>query len=461
MNFVQEGRACFLPPAERMARERRDADVIIVGAGAAGVAAARRLHEAGVRILVLEARNRIGGRVYTVRDPRSPIPIELGAEFLHGEAEEVREIAAREKLTAVDIGGERWRAAHGRFTRIDDFWSSIDRVLRTADKNRTPDRSLAAHFAERPGGHRFAKDRTLAREFVEGFHAAELGRISERSVASGGNPGEDSEEQRMARLIDGYGSVIESLAEPVMRYVRFGSVVQDVLWERGNATVVVKRGHRTTRLRARAVICTIPVSLLHRDARGKGTIRFAPEISRIREGAAKQIMGHVVRVGLLFDCPLTELMPERQKECAERTSFYHATGEDFPVWWTSFPLETNLVVAWAGGPSALALEERDGIPRIAVRSLARAIGIAPATVSRHLMKTFHHDWGHDALSRGAYSYSAVGGDDAAEMLSRPVQGTLFFAGEATDAEGRTATVHGAIATGQRAAQQALRSLHRA
>ena len=179
------------------------ADVVVIGAGVAGLAAARRLNEQGVRVIVLEARDRIGGRVFTARDARTPLPIELGAEFLHGDAPEVRAIADEARLTSVDIVGERWRAAHGRFTCMDHFWERLDRILGQADASREPDRALAALFAERPGGHRFAEDRTAAREFVEGFHAAELDRISERSVADGGNPGAEEEEQRLARLIDG------------------------------------------------------------------------------------------------------------------------------------------------------------------------------------------------------------------------------------------------------------------
>jgi monoamine oxidase len=79
-------------------------------------------------------------------------------------------------------------------------------------------------------------------------------------------------------------------------------------------------------------------------------------------------------------------------------------------------------------------------------------------LDRHLVRTFTHDWSRDPFSRGAYSYPLVGGSDAAIALARPVRGTLFFAGEAADAEGRNGTVHGAIASGHRAAAQALRAL---
>jgi monoamine oxidase len=79
-------------------------------------------------------------------------------------------------------------------------------------------------------------------------------------------------------------------------------------------------------------------------------------------------------------------------------------------------------------------------------------------VDRHLMRTFAHDWSRDPSSRGAYSYPLVGGSDAGTALARPLRSTLSFAGEATDAEGRNGTVHGAIASGHRAAAQVHRAL---
>jgi monoamine oxidase len=121
-----------------------------------------------------------------------------------------------------------------------------------------------------------------------------------------------------------------------------------------------------------------------------------------------------------------------------------------------------LVVGWAGGPSALALE-RSGTPlrENAISSLARAFGLDQRKIARHVEKAFSHDWSRDPFARGGYSYPVVGGSDAAKRLSRPVRGTLFIAGEAADEEGRNGTVPGAIASGFRAAEQAKKAIGRA
>jgi monoamine oxidase len=450
--------------AARRTRSRSTrTDVVIVGAGVAGLAAARRLHDEGVRVIVLEARRRIGGRIYTTRDPDASVPIELGAEFLHGDAPEVREVADAARLTAVAIDGGRWQAAHGRFTRIDDFFQRLNRVLGQASASRTPDRALAALMAERPGGHRFAGDRRLAGEFVEGFHAAELDRISERAVAQGGNPGESAEEQHIARLVEGYDMVPSWLAWPVRRSVRLGQVVSSIEWSRGRARVsATGPDGAITTVSAKAAIVTIPISLLHGEARGRGAIAMSPEVPAVRLAASRLAMGQVQRVGVLLDRPLVELLGERRRTQLATATFIQARGVEVPVWWTSYPLRTGLLIGWAGGPAAIALSGDPGrLASRALRSLADVFGVTSRFIDRHLVRTFVHDWTRDPFSRGAYSYPLVGGSDAATTLARPVAGTLFFAGEAADAEGRNGTVHGAIASGQRAAAQVRRALGRA
>lgn len=435
---------------------------MIVGAGVAGLAAARRLHEHGIHTIVLEARHRIGGRAYTVHDDRSALPIELGAEFLHGDAPEVREIADAARLVIAEIDGDRWRAAHGRLTRADDFWERIERVLSRASTERTPDRPLSALFAEGRAGRRASEDRMVAREFVQGFHAAELDRISERAIADGGNPGKESSERRIARLVHGYGGVVNWLGEPVSSHVHLRHVVSSIEWTRGHVVARVRgRGSRARAVAAKAAIVTVPISLLHPAARGRGAIDLVPDVPSVREAASLVAMGQVQRVVILLDRPVVELLGERRTKELQRAAFFLVRGVDVPVWWTTYPMHTGIMIGWAGGPAATALNQApDEIVPRAVNALADGLGLDRRRLDRHLVATFVHDWSRDPFSRGAYGYALVGGADAAKKLARPVQGTLFFAGEAAEAEGRNATVHGAIDSGRRAATQAMRSLAR-
>ena len=137
-------------------------------------------------------------------------------------------------------------------------------------------------------------------------------------------------------------------------------------------------------------------------------------------------------------------------------AFFHGRGP-FRTFWSAVPLDLPMLTAWSGGPSAsrLLAEGREAAKEAALRSIGEVFG-APLTRVRRLLVDAHaHDWSRDPFSRGAYSYLVVGGSSAPERLARPVEKTLFFAGEAT-APDESGTVAGAIASGRRAARRALR-----
>jgi monoamine oxidase len=144
----------------------------------------------------------------------------------------------------------------------------------------------------------------------------------------------------------------------------------------------------------------------------------------------------------------------------DRLAFLHTTDEDFPVWWTAYPVATPLLIAWVGGPHARVLASlgEEEIRERAIRALARQFSLSVRAASGLVSAAWTHNWQHDPFARGAYSYIRVGGNGGPAKLARPLRDTLFFAGEASDPEGRTGTVHGAIATGRRAAKQVLRAL---
>jgi phytoene dehydrogenase-like protein len=162
-------------------------DVVVVGAGAAGLAAADALRRAGLGVVVLEARDRIGGRIFTHRDARVPVPIELGAEFVHGEAPETNRLLREAGQALLDLGGESWERRGGRLHPAGEYWRLVDRVLSRISEE-DPDLTLDEWLAKKPGGPSLARARTLTRRFVQGFHAADPARVSLRSLAAAGRP---------------------------------------------------------------------------------------------------------------------------------------------------------------------------------------------------------------------------------------------------------------------------------
>jgi monoamine oxidase len=431
----------------------RSGQVVIIGAGAAGLAAGQALRDAGVPFVILEARDRIGGRMFTLRPRGFPVPIELGAEFTHGEASEVVEIAAARGLRVVDVAGRRWRARHGDLSLLDDFWERLDRVMRRLDEEREPDRTFAEALARNTSLD--PDDRALALQFVQGFHAAHPGIISERALAAGGSPGDDVRERRIGRVLDGYASIVNALAEGITRRLRLRSVVNAIEWRAGSVIVRVA-GARPAR--GRAAIITVPLGVLAAPRDERGAITFEPPLPPSKRSAISALtMGAVARIALRFDAPFwttARFAATAGDERLDTLSFLHGTSDvEFPVWWTTYPVRSPLLIGWCGGPAALQLvgTTKAEFEAAALRSLASLLPTTVATLRKHLISSHTHDWIADPYSRGAYSYARVNGDDAPKRLGQPVERTLYFAGEAADPEGRTGTVHGAIATGRRAA----------
>src|SRR5579885_1199150 len=332
-------------------------DVVVIGAGASGLAAARALDERGYDVVVLEARERIGGRVFTHRDRNTPVPVELGAEFIHGSAAETEKILHEARLASYDISGRRWQIAGEHARPMDDFWERIDRVMRRLDPKRAPDRSLEEFLAKKPGGRRLANDRRLVRQFVEGFHAADLAKISERALADGGSPRGDVRERRSGRALDGYDRVCEWLASPLGDRIRTSAIVTRVRWAPGNVSVEITHPDGRTRpaIDARAAVVAVPVIVLQTSAGEDGAIEFDPDL-RAKRSALEQIaMGTVVRITLrLAERFWTSDWFAKQigTEEFDTASFVHTSDEQFPIWWTSYPVTAPVMVGWHGGPGA-------------------------------------------------------------------------------------------------------------
>src|SRR5947207_7221695 len=111
--------------------------VLIIGAGVAGLAAARQLAKAGVQVTILEARNRIGGRVHTIRDPRLPIPVELGAEFMHGTPKELWNIVREENLMLGSLEGDNWCSENHSLQKCNDFWPRWEKVAKQLKRGKS------------------------------------------------------------------------------------------------------------------------------------------------------------------------------------------------------------------------------------------------------------------------------------------------------------------------------------
>jgi monoamine oxidase len=431
-------------------------DVIVIGAGAAGLAAARELARAGVSVLILEARDRIGGRCWTRHEPGLGVPIEYGAEFIHG-----RPRATLSLLRAFDMAtdkriGTRWFVKLGELAASDrsQVFDEICRAMAQAGKPRT-DISFA-DYLERQLRKRLSADACrLAQRMVEGYDAADPERVSARAIIDEWT-GEGTSNEVTFRPREGYGAVLGAAANELVASgvrLRLHSVVRSVQWQRGRVRIEGACLEEPFAAEAACAIVTLPLGVLQSTPASGGTVRFTPSLQEKRAALAALASGPALKVILRFRSAFWERLAAGRYR---RAGFFQAPDAPFPTFWTSLPVRAPVLVAWAGGPRARRMSGRTApaIIREALDSVRILFG-PQVDVAAEFEGGYVHDWQSDPYARGAYAYVCVGGHGARRSLATPLLDTLYFAGEAADYEGETGTVAGALQSGLRAARALL------
>jgi len=430
-------------------------EVVVIGAGAAGLAAARDLAAAGVETRVLEARGRIGGRIHTVRDGAHPLPVELGAEFVDVPG------PAYDALRAA--GGAVYRSARGIWevgggvAEPLDF-AALDEVLGRLDPPPERDQPFLDFLDERCAGLD-ARTRSLALRYVEGFHAAAVERVGVHWLASTtGDSGGGGGEVRFHALT-GFDDAARGLLAACggRADLRLNHVATELRWSPGEIEVRCRMGTggEAEPVRARYAVVTLPLGVLRAGPEEPGAVRFVPDLPGKRAAVDRLAMGSVVKQVLRFrDAFWEDLLRFPGGRGTEELKMFMG-DVPFPTWWTPSPVCAPVLTAWAGGGAAERVRAEGDPVGAALDSLARMLGTGRRRVEAGLEAVRHHDWDADPFSRGAYSYVPAGALPARDELKRPVADTLFFAGEATAEDGWNGTVNGAVETGARAAREVL------
>jgi monoamine oxidase len=422
-------------------------DVIVIGAGVAGLAAARVLAEAGRRVAIVEARDRVGGRIHTVQAIQGELPVELGAEFIHGLPPELIELVDEAGLTRFELDGDSRCVDPGsgavRLEPCSDQHEVHELFEQLGHAQLSPD-SRDLSFSEFLGRLKVGSAAALwATNYVEGFNAADADRISVRALEKQQAAEDAISADRLFRVVEGYARVPEHL---LLRFREAGGelfrsmAVRSVAWEPGHVEVTTE----TRLLRAKSVVLTLPLGVL--QAR---RVAFSPQPVEILKAADSMVMGPAARVVYEFDSAFW-----KQFASIKGVSFFFAPGATPPTWWTSSPRPSSMLTGWVGGRKTKRLD-MDLLPETGLETLSFMLDSTPHEVRKHLLRWHMHDWQTDSHSLGAYSYVPRGAIDASDHLSQPVEETLFFAGEHTDTTGHWGTVHGALRSGYRAARQVL------
>lgn len=403
---------------------------------------------------MLEARDRIGGRCWSLDVPGMPVPVELGAEFIHGRPAAIFTLLEEAGIAAVERHGSGWYAERGRLRPTGDVFEEVYEAMGRSGIPRK-DISFESYLKRQLRGVS-DRARAFALRRVEGYDAADPRRASARAIIEEWLGEDEAASASNYRPEGGYGPLLDALARRLSGTgveLRLRSLVGEVRWRRGHVEIRGDENGQAFHVTAARAIITLPLGLLQRPGKGEGAVRFFPALKQKEKALRGVAPGAVIKVVMRFSSTFWEEFDGGRYADAV---FLRSLKAPFPSFWTALPVRTPLLVAWAGGPRAERLSRlapRKVIDQ-AVRSVESMFGKS-AKIARRLEAAWFHDWQRDPFARGAYSYVTVGGAGARKALARPLQDTLFFAGETTDFEGEHGTVAGALRSGTRAARQAL------
>jgi monoamine oxidase len=425
-------------------RSRR---ILVIGAGMAGLTAARQLAEAGRKVLVLEARDRVGGRIRTRRDEGEIL--ELGAEFIHGRPPELWELIREAGLETYALDGKNVCYRNGKLKKCDEL-GEIFKFLNGLEKWKGADLS----FADYPPLEKLPPEkRKEIINYVQSFNAADYRQIGVHALAVQQRAEEEIGSDEVFRVREGYDRVPEFLAKKVREAggrIELSRTVERIEWERGEVRVHARDGGELAQYLAQQAVIALPLGVLQHLG-----VVFDP-VPAALIAANQLVMGSVRRFTLLFR---ERWWSTHEEVMLGKLSFLFAQDAMPSVWWTAHPWETRTLTGWIGGPRSAAFDQftREQVGDAACKELARIFALPLAELRGQLIFCATYDWQADPLSHGAYSYVPAGSLDAVLKMATPIERTLYFAGEHTDTTGHWGTVHAAMRSGMRAAKQVLLS----
>jgi len=415
--------------------------IVVIGAGAAGLMAARELAAAGRRVTVLEARDRCGGRIYPLPASEFGYAAEGGAEFIHGEAPVTHALLREARLSLQTVQGTRWALDGGTLSRRQLRYPQ-EAQLHAALQALTEDMSVADFLRRHFADARYDRLRRFVERMVQGYDAADPARASilalrEEWMGTG--------RSMQARIVGGYGALIDFLAAACRTHgvtLQFRAVVKAIETAAGGVTIRCADGRS---LDCSAVVVTVPVPVLKEIA--------FPPAEREKVDAADIGFGNVIKLLLRFN---SRWWLENRSELADLT--FVLSEKTIPVWWTQQPAESAVLTGWFGGPKTAGLARlgEQELIEAGLVSLADIFGVPVTRPRQHLAAARAINWAHDPFARGAYSYATTGTREAQSLLARDDGGAIFFCGEALYRGPDMGTVEAALANGQETARAVLR-----
>lgn len=411
-------------------------NILIIGAGAAGLFAARTLSAAGHKVTVLEASDRIGGRINTIHPAGFNQPIEEGAEFMHGKLPLTMQLLKEAGVEYQAVAGKFIQVKNGSWSDQEEFVVGWDELMdRMAELK--ADMTLADFLQQYFPDDQYAPLRKSAQRFAEGFDVADPHDVSVFSIRDEWM----NEQEEQYRIPGGYNQLVQYLQKACTAdgcVIHTASVVKTVRWQ-PNRVEVTTAGKQT--FTAQKLIITTPLGVLQAPDKHTTAITFEPAIDAQTQAIQQIGFGSVVKVMLQFSTPF---WLEYRKDIG-----FLLSEEAVPTWWTQLPDTTPLLTGWVGGPQATRFKDtsEQAIVEQALQSLANIFTMRVEQVKALLTAAHVVKWQSNSFSLGAYSYSKLFTEAARKLLNQPVQDTIYFAGEGLYEGEAGGTVEAALYSG--------------
>ncbi len=424
-------------------------NVIVIGAGAAGLMAAKILAAEGLNVLVLEARERLGGRINTIKSPFS-FECEAGAEFIHGNLRLTKNLLTEAGLKQAKVEGEMYSMKDGALFEEEDLaegWNVLLKRLQEPVSDLTVKQFLNKYLPE----VKYAGVKESFKRYVQGYDAAN---IDDASVFSIREEMENEDEEQF-RIDNGYVGLINYLAKKSERNgckIKTAETVKQINWQTNRAKVITNNNTYS----ADKILITVPIGVLRAKEYEAGAIKFNPRLVQQEKAINNIGFGGVIKILIAFDEAFwfdNKFLEARNIDKA----FFFFADTFIPTWWTQYPDEKPLLVGWLAGPCA---EENSNLVdeqflEKAIASLSDIFRIPLDYLTKKVKAHKVFNWVKDPYSKGAYSYATVLTKNAKETLNMPVQDTIYFAGEALS-DTVPGTVEAALQSGKASASKILK-----
>ena len=424
-------------------------EIIIIGAGATGLMAACQLSRSGKKVTVIEARDRIGGRIHTLNSSSFSSEVELGAEFIHGNLPLTLQLLQEAGIEYYPAGGEMWQVSNGNLSRRSwdmPGWSE----LMTALDDLKEDISIAAFLENNFGGSQYAQLRASVNGFIAGYDTADPEKASTFALRT---EWQQDDEEDQYRINGGYGHLMGYLeTQCKANGVEFllNTWAKQIDWTSSGVKITVQNGDLYF---ADTVVIAVPLGVLRARANQTAGLAFEPSISEYEQAIQQLGFGAIIKLLMEFKTPFWE------KGAAEEIGFV-LSDEAIPTWWTQYPVASNILTGWLGGLPAYAKKELNELEllELALQSLANIFKRNINELRDELIAGKVVNWTTDPFTLGSYAYDTVESNDARHVLRQAIAGKIFFAGEYLYEGPAMGTVEAALFSGNAVAGQIINLL---